>query len=73
MSNLLHIHTHTGLLKMSVLIIFFLVFSPYFCTGRSPSCLTEMVEQMPEGMKSDEVFTAMIYDQGCQIPVMFLI
>lgn len=33
---------------------FFSFLSPYFCTGHSPSCLTEMVEQMPEGMESGE-------------------
>lgn len=32
----------------------FFFLSPYFCTGHSPSCLTEMVEQMPEGMESGE-------------------
>lgn len=63
-SEQLTTHTYTCWpTQNECLIIFVLVFSPYFCTGRSPSCLTEMVEQMPEGMKSDDVFTATISDQ----------
>lgn len=31
-------------------------FSLYFCTGHSPSCLIETVEQMPEGMTFEFIY-----------------